>query len=56
VDQWIKIREILEDALERDPARRPQFIAEACAGDTELQREVEEYLRYQDAAGQNPPL
>jgi tetratricopeptide (TPR) repeat protein len=56
VHQWIRTREILEEALERDPRRRPEFVAEACAGDLELQREVEEYLRYQEAAEQNPLL
>jgi hypothetical protein len=56
VDPWILIREILEDALEQDPDRRAQFIADACAGDAALQREVEEYLGYQDAAERFDPL
>jgi serine/threonine protein kinase/Tfp pilus assembly protein PilF len=54
VDEWIRVRQILEEALEQDPVRRPQFIAEACGGDAALQRDVEEYLRYQDAAEHNP--
>ena len=51
MDQWIGIREIIESALELDPSERPRFIAEACAGDAALLREVQEYLRYEPSAG-----
>ena len=50
MDQWIKIRAIIEDTLELEPSRRSRFISEKCAGDEELQHEVEEYLNYQDTA------
>ena len=53
VDPWLKIREILEDALDQLPSQRLRFIAEACAGNAELQHEVEEYLRYEQAAEHN---
>ncbi len=53
MDQWIKIREILEDALDLDASGRSRFISVACAGDAELRREVEQYLRYENAAEHN---
>jgi hypothetical protein len=40
-------------ALEREPEERGKFVAEACRGDTELQRELESLLR-QDVAANGP--
>jgi serine/threonine protein kinase len=50
LDPWLRIREILERALELAPEQRLAFVADACAGDAGLQSEVEQYLRYQDEA------
>jgi len=50
VNPWLKIREILEEALELAPDQRLAFVARACAGDAALQSEVEQFLRYQDEA------
>jgi eukaryotic-like serine/threonine-protein kinase len=56
VEDWLKIREILESAYELEPSLRPDFVDQACAGDEALRREVEEYLRYEESAEQNLPL
>ena len=42
---------IFAAALERDPAERPSFLAEACGGDAELRAEVESLLSAHQAAG-----
>jgi serine/threonine protein kinase len=38
--QWQKIKEITADALEREPADREDFVADACSGDSLVYREV----------------
>lgn len=53
MDQWIKTREIIESALELEEPQRSDFISEACAGEADLQSDVEEYLRYASCAGPN---
>jgi serine/threonine-protein kinase len=42
--RWHKVQEILDVALETDPARWQSVLREHCGGDRELQREVEELL------------
>jgi serine/threonine protein kinase/dienelactone hydrolase len=44
------IKQIYCDALERDAGERAAFMAEACAGDEELRREVEALLGYETEA------
>ncbi|MEM7350612.1 MAG: tetratricopeptide repeat protein [Acidobacteriota bacterium] len=39
-----KIKDIFQAALEQSPENRPVFLAEACAGDNDLQAEVESLL------------
>jgi len=47
------IKEIFASALEiEDAARRTRYLAEACAGDLELQQEVESLLGAYTQAGQ----
>src|SRR5215471_19584287 len=48
--RWQRIESIYHAALEREPGAREAFLAQACAGDEELRREVEELLRYDGAA------
>lgn len=48
-ERWQQIAKIYELAVDRDPATLDSFLAEACAGDTELRREVESLLQ-QDGA------
>ena len=43
-ERWQQIDRLLDAALEREPSQRNAFLAEACAGDDELRREVESLL------------
>jgi tetratricopeptide (TPR) repeat protein/predicted Ser/Thr protein kinase len=47
-ERWRQIEDIFHAALERQPALRPAFLADACRGDEALRLQVEELLR-QDA-------
>ena len=40
-ENWRQIKEILQSAWERPPVEREKFLAEKCAGDESLRREVE---------------
>jgi tetratricopeptide (TPR) repeat protein len=55
-DRWKQVRAVLEDALDQPASERAQFIAQACAGDAELQAEVEEYLRCEELADYALPV
>src|SRR5262245_36746750 len=48
--RWQQIEELYHAALERAPEERAAFLAEACADDSDLRREVEELLRYDGEA------
>jgi eukaryotic-like serine/threonine-protein kinase len=43
-DRWRQVADLYEAALEREPAARGMFLAEACREDTDLRREVESLL------------
>jgi len=43
-EQWQKIHELFETALERPIEERAAFLAQACTGDEEMQRRVEAML------------
>jgi serine/threonine protein kinase/Tol biopolymer transport system component len=43
-ERWQQISEIFHAALARDPRDRADFVAEACAGDDQVRREVESML------------
>ena len=49
--RWQEIDRLFDAALERAPAERASFLADACAGDDELRREVESLLEAHDRAG-----
>jgi serine/threonine-protein kinase len=49
-DRWLQIQEILDRILDRPPGERDALIADLCAGDGELEREVLAYLRYEEPA------
>src|SRR5215831_7815017 len=49
-ERWKQIEQLYHAALEREPGAREAFLAQACAGDEELRREVEELLGYDGAA------
>jgi hypothetical protein len=38
--RWRRVRQLFADALDRDPATREAFLAEAAAGDDALRHEV----------------
>ncbi len=39
-ERWRRIDQLLEEALELDPARQESFLDQACAGDPDLRREL----------------
>jgi eukaryotic-like serine/threonine-protein kinase len=50
-ERWRRIEELCQEALERDRTLRGAFLQEACAGDAELQREVESLLSQEGQVG-----
>lgn len=50
--QWFKVKEIVGEALERDPAERQGFLDQACSQDADLRSEVDSLLAaYSKAEG-----
>ena len=49
-DRWQQIESLYHAALERPPALRPAFLADACAGDLSLKSEVESLLAHGGSA------
>lgn len=45
-ERWQQIDQLLQEALERNPAERATFLAAACDGDDELRREVDSLLDF----------
>ncbi len=43
-ERWQQVKELFEAASERGPAERAAFLAQACAGDEAVRREVESLL------------
>lgn len=50
-EQWQRIEQLFQSALELEPTERSAFLAQACGDDLALRREVESLLVYQAAAG-----
>jgi eukaryotic-like serine/threonine-protein kinase len=50
-DRWNRVKDLFQQALERKPGERAPFLAAACAGDDELNREVMDLLRAHEEAG-----
>src|SRR5262245_46958341 len=48
--RWEQVETLYHAALEHEPAARDAYLAQACAGDEELRREVGELLRYDGAS------
>src|SRR5688572_6130668 len=49
-EHWQKVKELLNEALDREPEERPAFLDNKCSDDIELRREVESLLEsYEDA-------
>jgi serine/threonine-protein kinase len=49
--RWRQVDQLLDAAIEREPEDRASFLAEACAGDEALRREVESLLAAHEQAG-----
>src|SRR5688500_3227791 len=49
-ERWQQVEQLYHDAMERAAGERAAFLAEACAGDERLRREVESLLAYEDRA------
>jgi hypothetical protein len=49
-ERWRAVEAVLQGALACEPALRDAFVAQACAGDEELQREVASLLAAHDRA------
>src|SRR5262245_38390845 len=50
-EQWQEAREILHEALEHPPDRRPAFLDKSCSGHASLRSEVESLLAAYEKAG-----
>ena len=50
-ERWQKVERLYHDARERDASERARFLAEACAGDEGLRREVELLLAQGEGTG-----
>ncbi|HZI86363.1 MAG TPA: protein kinase [Pyrinomonadaceae bacterium] len=48
---WQQVKDVFEGALQRRDAERSEFLDQACAGDSELRREVESLLKSHEEAG-----
>ncbi len=49
--RWLRIEQVYHEARERQGGERAQFIAQACAGDESLRRDVESLLAQSDSTG-----
>jgi serine/threonine protein kinase/tetratricopeptide (TPR) repeat protein len=49
-ERWQRIQDLFHAALQHEPSQRPAFLADACAGDVSLQREVESLLAAHEEA------
>ena len=50
-ERWRRINELFQAAVEREPAERSGFLADACLGDGELRSEIESLLAAHERAG-----
>ena len=53
-ERWQQVEKLYHSALEREPAQRAAFLAEACQDDDQLRREVEWLIGHGETA--DPPL
>jgi len=53
--EWRRVEELIEQSMALEPARRPAFLEQACAGDEGLRREVESLLAYEGRVEQFMP-
>ena len=53
-EDWLRIREVLRAALEKDPGQRSAFLDDACAGDAALRQSVDALLAAHEEARGHP--
>jgi eukaryotic-like serine/threonine-protein kinase len=51
-ERWQHVKQVLGATLDREPAERASFLAQACEGDRELRVEVESLLESHEEAGE----
>ena len=49
-ERWQQVERLYHSVVAKRPVERSAFLAEVCAGDEELRREVESLLAYEDRA------
>jgi hypothetical protein len=49
-ERWREIEQLYQLALEQEAGRRAVFLAETCAGDEEMRREIESLLAHAEPA------
>jgi non-specific serine/threonine protein kinase/serine/threonine-protein kinase len=49
--RWDRLKQVFQEAIEREPGTRPAFLDEACGEDSTLRREVENLLASHGASG-----
>jgi hypothetical protein len=50
LEQWQRVKRLVDEALALDDDRRRAFLDEACAGQPALRSEVDSLLRYEGGA------
>ncbi len=48
-ERWDRVKQLVDEALEKRGVERARFLREACEGDESLREEVESLLRYEHA-------
>ena len=48
-ERWRRVEQLYHAAVDLEPAQRPEFLEQQCAGDSDLRREVESLLGYDDS-------
>ena len=51
-ERWRQVEEIFQAAVELLPEERARYVAQVCANDTTLKRDVESLLSQHDSAGE----
>ncbi len=55
-ERWLRVKAVLQSALELAAGERAGYVEEACAGDAELLSEVRDLLRFEDEDGTGSSL
>ena len=50
-ERWERLRELICEALDREPAARAEYLERACANDSELRAQVESLIAASESSG-----